>query len=151
MQKEDDRTGTPCPAPNREERQEAVAVIERETQQRLNCLISPARRQLNVRSSSSSLFHRPATPTQHNHHHGTPLSCSQGRYTAKRCTHSHTYTHTYTIKAHNWSLHRNWYCGEEKKINFSLEVERHSAQKELWEWKRSSKGNRLLIYKFCCF
>ena len=31
MQKEDDRTGTPCPAPNREERQEAVAVIERDT------------------------------------------------------------------------------------------------------------------------
>lgn len=31
VQKEDDGKGTPCPAPNREEKQETVAVIERDT------------------------------------------------------------------------------------------------------------------------
>lgn len=31
VQKEGDGKGTPCPAPNREEKQEAVAVIEKDT------------------------------------------------------------------------------------------------------------------------
>lgn len=31
VQKEDDGKGAPCPAPNREEKREAVAVIERDT------------------------------------------------------------------------------------------------------------------------
>lgn len=80
----DDRKCAACLAPNTGDRLEAV--IERETQQRLNCLISPKRCQPKCEVPPPPF--RPP-PTKHYHSHSAQLQPG--------LTDTHTYTHSLKV------------------------------------------------------
>ena len=127
VQKEDDGKGTRCPAPNREEKQEAVAVIERDTAKtKLLNLSQETAAKCEVLLLLLSPCSTDQQPPTHNATITTAMAlCSAA---AKRYTHTHTHTH---IKSAQVEPSLQLILWRREKINFSLKVKRHTALKEL--------------------
>ncbi len=88
VQKEDDGKGTPCPAPNREEKQEAVAVIERDTAKT---------KLLNLPRETAAKCEvlLPVPQTSNPHTTQSPPWCSAQLY-SRQLSSSKIYTHLHT-------------------------------------------------------